>query len=117
MTIARTELASAYGQGAYEATLDAQAKGYIGDCKKTWLTADDERTCSACSSVDGESVNMNDTFSNGAMVNPAHPSCRCAVAFEEVAELVAPTINEVYGTNAAVLDKPEPKKVDVSTTQ
>lgn len=42
---------------------------------------------------------MNDTFSNGIKLPPVHPNCRCAVAFEEVAEPVAPTVNEVYGAN------------------
>jgi hypothetical protein len=38
MTIARTELAMAYNEGNYVATKNAQEQGYIGECKKTWLT-------------------------------------------------------------------------------
>ena len=83
-TIARTELASAYNHGAYGATKDAQSKGYIGDCKKTWLTADDERVCKICGGVDGESVNMDAKFSIGVDLPPAHPNCRCGVAYEEI---------------------------------
>jgi SPP1 gp7 family putative phage head morphogenesis protein len=82
--IARTELASAYNHGAYNATKDAQEKGYIGDCKKTWLTADDERVCPICGGLDGESVNMDAKFSIDVDLPPAHPHCRCGVAFEEV---------------------------------
>ncbi|MDR1533395.1 MAG: phage head morphogenesis protein, partial [Clostridiales bacterium] len=83
-TIARTELAAAYNQGHYGAAKDAQAKGYIGDCKKIWLTADDGIVCPICSEMDGEERNMEDMFSIGVHLPPAHPGCRCAVAYEEV---------------------------------
>lgn len=83
-TIARTELASAYNRGTYNATKQAQTQGYIGDCKKVWLTADDERVCPVCGTIDGESVNMDAKFSIDADVPPAHPNCRCAVAYEEI---------------------------------
>ncbi|MFP3153117.1 phage head morphogenesis protein [Lachnospiraceae bacterium ZAX-1] len=86
--IARTELANAYNQGAYGATMQAQADGYIGECRKVWLTADDERTCEICGAIDGESVAMDAPFSIGVMLPVAHPSCRCAVAYEEVTEPV-----------------------------
>lgn len=82
--IARTELAFAYNAGAYGATKDAQAGGYIGDCVKVWLTAYDERVCPVCSVLDGEKRNMDEPFSNGAMIPPGHPQCRCAVAYEEI---------------------------------
>ncbi len=82
--IARTELAFAYNAGAYGATKDAQEKGYIGECVKVWVTADDERTCPICGALDGRKVPMDAPFSNGKLLPPAHPSCRCAVAFEEV---------------------------------
>jgi SPP1 gp7 family putative phage head morphogenesis protein len=88
--IARTELAAAYNQGGYGATLDAYAQGYIGDCAKIWLTADDERVCLECGAVDGESVNMTALFSIGVLLPPAHPSCRCAVAYEEITEPLTP---------------------------
>ena len=82
--IARTELAFAYNAGAYGATKDAQAQGYIGDCVKVWLTAYDERVCPICSAMDDEKRNIDETFSNGKLLPPAHPSCRCAVAYEEI---------------------------------
>lgn len=85
--IARTELAYAYNAGAYGATKDAQAQGYIGDCMKVWLTAYDERVCPVCSAMDEEKKkkkNMDEPFSNGKMLPPGHPSCRCAVAYEEI---------------------------------
>ena len=82
--IARTELAYAYNAGHYGATKDAQAQGYIGDCVKVWLTAFDERVCPLCSAMDEEKKNMDEMFSNGKMLPPGHPSCRCAVAYEEI---------------------------------
>ena len=82
--IARTELAFAYNAGAYGATKDAQAQGYIGDCVKVWLTAYDERVCPICSAMDDEKRNIDETFSNGKLLPPAHPSCRCAVTYEEI---------------------------------
>jgi SPP1 gp7 family putative phage head morphogenesis protein len=97
--IARTELAMAYNYGAYGATKDAQLRGYIGDCKKTWLTADDERVCVLCGGLDGESVNMDAPFKNGVLIPPAHPNCRCGVAYEEVAPPTIPVISENPLTN------------------
>ena len=82
--IARTELAFAYNAGAYGATKDAQARGYIGDCVKVWLTAYDERVCPICSVMDDEKRRMDEAFSNGKLLPPGHPSCRCAVAYEEI---------------------------------
>ena len=84
MNIARTELAYAYNAGSYGATKDAQDKGYIGDCLKVWVTADDERMCDHCRRLDNEKRNMDELFSCGVMMPPAHPNCRCAVAYEEI---------------------------------
>lgn len=82
-SIARTELAYGYNAGAYGATKDAQAQGYIGECKKKWLTAYDERVCPICAAMDEETVDMDAPFSNGKLLPPGHPQCRCAVAYEE----------------------------------
>jgi len=95
MNIARTELATAYNQGAFGGTKDAQAKGFIGDCIKRWLTADDERVCKQCGGLEGETVNMDATFSIGVLIPPAHPSCRCGVAYEQVTEPVVPVSPDV----------------------
>lgn len=83
-SIARTELAYGYNAGAYGATKDAQAQGYIGDCVKVWVTAYDERVCPICSQMDEEKRNMDEMFSNGKLLPPGHPQCRCAVAYEEI---------------------------------
>lgn len=92
--IARTELAFSYNRGNYEGTKQAQAAGYLGQVVKRWLTADDERVCPICGGLDGKTVAMEDDFDFPTKLQaveptirrtpPAHPSCRCAVAYEEV---------------------------------
>lgn len=110
--IARTELAFAYNQGSYEGTKQAQAAGYMGQVVKVWNTALDERTCDACGSLEGKEIAMDDDFyyevkdrSGNTIqrrinpkltdqvtgrVPPAHPSCRCAVEYREIAPPAAP---------------------------
>lgn len=100
--IARTELAFAYNAGHYGATKDAQAQGYIGDCTKTYLTADDERVCRICGALDGEKRNMDELFSFGKLLPPAHPSCRCAVAYEEI-----PGANLTIASESGIMESPE----------
>lgn len=92
--IARTELSFAYNQGSYEGIKQAQAAGYMGETVKVWCTADDERKCSVCGSLEGKVIAMDDDFDfytklegrNATIkkVPPAHPSCRCAVMYREV---------------------------------
>lgn len=101
--IARTELAFSYGQGAYLGTLQAQDAGLLGPCQKVWCTAEDERVCSICGSLDGVAIDMdvdfyyNDKKNGATRINPrlkyskavgktcpAHPQCRCTVIYEEL---------------------------------
>lgn len=83
MCIARTELAKAYNAGGYGAVKAMQMGGYIGVVDKVWITAGDERICGICGGIDGDRVPLNKPFSIGVMLPPAHPNCRCAVAYEE----------------------------------
>jgi len=94
--IARTELAFAYNQGSYEGIKQAQQAGYMGEVVKIWSTADDERTCEWCGSLEGKRIAMDEEFDFKTklsvartptikMVPPAHPSCRCSVLYEEIA--------------------------------
>lgn len=113
-SIARTELAYAYNAGHFGATKDAQAQGYIGDCVKIWLTAFDERVCPICSAMDEERRNMDEPFSNGKMLPPGHPQCRCAVAYEEIenTNLTAPPADGTMGTQGqqAQQEPPDPNQ-------
>lgn len=87
MNIARTELANAYGEGQWQALMDAKAEGLADKIMKTWATADDERVCEECAGLDGEEQELGVEFSNGVMHNPAHNSCRCSNMEEVVREV------------------------------
>lgn len=98
--IARTELAFGYNAGLYGAAKDAQAQGYIGDCKKRWVTAHDgppNRVCPECEKLDGVMVGMDDYFSINALIPPGHPQCRCVVDFVEIPALVTPPPVDIGG--------------------
>ena len=84
--IARTELAEAYNMGAYEATKQAQAAGYMGRATATWSTADDERQCPYCKDLEGKTVELDEGFDlpKGRKFPPAHPGCRCGYLIDEV---------------------------------
>lgn len=85
-SIARTELADAYNQGAYEGTKQAQAAGYMGRSTATWDAAEDERMCPTCGALHGKTVDLDVGFNlpNGRKFPPAHPGCRCAYLIHEV---------------------------------
>lgn len=92
--IARTELAFAYNKGAHEGIKQAQAAGYMGETVKIWSTADDERVCRICGALEGKRIAMDEDFDFYTKLEytnpgikrtpPAHPSCRCAVIYEEI---------------------------------
>lgn len=73
-TIARTEVLRASNAGR----LEAYKKSRVVSGKE-WLTAEDDRTCPICSSLDGERRKLDDSFSIGVMAPPAHPNCRCTI--------------------------------------
>ena len=92
MTIARTELASAYNTGEYFSVMQAQEKDYIGMVEKEVITARDDRVCDFCKSLDGKRFRMDEnmptprgvsSYSMG-LTPPFHPRCRCVIAYEEV---------------------------------
>lgn len=93
--IARTELAFAYNKGAHEGTKQAQDAGYLGHTIKIWCTAEDERVCPICGALEGKRIEMDEDFDFYTKLEvgnpgikqtpPAHPSCRCAVIYKEVA--------------------------------
>lgn len=92
MTIARTELAAAYGAGAHYGVLQAQEQNYMGEVEKYVLDAGDERVCAFCKEVCGKRFKMNDPIPlprgvksyNGEVTVPLHPRCRCVMIYEEV---------------------------------
>lgn len=90
--IARTELAFSYNQGQYLAVKQAQEQNLMGKCRKVWVTADTERTCTECNSLDGKEIEMDEDFNiqttlKGSLIKrcpPAHPHCMCAINYIEV---------------------------------
>lgn len=90
--IARTELAFAYNKGADFGIRQAQAAGYLGEMVKIWSTADDERMCEYCGSLEGKTIAMDEEFDFKTKLTapgirltpPAHPSCRCAVMYKQI---------------------------------
>ena len=78
--IARTENITASNNG----TLNGYRQSGVVE-KKTWLTAGDDRVREEHAMMDGETVLLEEAFSNGLMV-PSEPNCRCtiiAVLFKE----------------------------------
>lgn len=90
--IARTELAFAYNKGAHEGIKQGQERGYLGDMVKIWCTAEDERTCEYCGSLEGKEIAMDEEFEFKTKLTapgirltpPAHPSCRCTTMYKEI---------------------------------
>lgn len=87
MMIARTELMTAYSEGAAQASRDAYDKGLLGRYNKRWVTADDGRCCSHCKALDGKEVSQGESFSTDfgfKPTSPLHPHCRCIVISVEI---------------------------------
>lgn len=75
-TIAQTE-------GRY-ATSEARraAADDRGNTHKRWITAADERLCEECDGNENDGIiPIDEAFSSGHMQSPAHPNCRCTVAY------------------------------------
>lgn len=70
MTIARTETAAADTNGNLSMY---KASGVVG--QKKWIVG--AGCCEICAELKGEVVDLNKSFSNGVLVPPAHPNCRC----------------------------------------
>lgn len=80
--IAQTEMAYAYNNGMDAVIRQNIDQGIIApDAEKEWSTARDERVCPVCGQLHGEKVLEGDLFSNGVLLPPAHPNCRCAVKY------------------------------------
>jgi SPP1 gp7 family putative phage head morphogenesis protein len=81
-TIAQTEMGRAYNEGAAIAVQEGQQQGLFGKFKERWLTAEDERVCPQCGALHGVTIEQGGTFPGGIILPPAHPRCRCAVAYD-----------------------------------
>jgi SPP1 gp7 family putative phage head morphogenesis protein len=80
--VARTELAIAHNEGTRAAVEDvASAGGFDGEVSRVWRAQEDERMCPICGQLDGQTVPLNQPYSNGEMSPPGHPMCRCVEQF------------------------------------
>lgn len=82
-TIAQTEIAHAYNHGMDATVREYAAQGLLPKMVKRWLTARNERVCPVCGSIHGEIIPMDDAFSIGKDLPPAHPNCQCKVQYLE----------------------------------
>ena len=90
-TIAQTELAFAYNKGALAAVKQAVDAGLLPRMKGKWSTSADERVCEICGGLEGVEINLGEEFdfkgrslyAGQKETPPAHPRCRCAVAYIE----------------------------------
>ena len=82
MTIARTELSGAYGNGQLESVRQAAEGGFLpGLPEKEWM-AGGGNPCDICLDNEGEGpIPINQTFSSGDDTHPAHPKCECSVGY------------------------------------
>ena len=89
-TISRTELLRASNAGRLEAFQQAQQKGLTSpNAQKTWATSRFD-VCEICVPLNGQSVPLNQPFSNGGQHPPAHPNCRCGITMNPNVALYEP---------------------------
>ncbi len=76
-TIARTEYAFAFNYGNFEAMRQARDLGLVGpNIVKVWQTAEDELVCPVCAPLNGQIIDLDDTFpvtNTTSFTPPAHP--------------------------------------------
>lgn len=94
-TIAQTEMAYAYNAAA-DAVIRENIKvgRFEPGVTKRWLTAADERVCDECGALDMQTAGLDAPFPNGVLLPPAHPNCRCAVAYDNVIVAVQPAAQQ-----------------------
>lgn len=78
--IARTEIITAENLGRFASWADQIGNGYgRPDDVKEW-DAETNECCESCLAMHGETVQWDQPFSNGLMMPPGHPSCRCGAS-------------------------------------
>lgn len=77
--IARTETGSAFS-AAHQLTAEQMAAETGVQLVKTWHATQDSRTRDEHAAMDGETVGIDEAFSNGLM-QPGEPNCRCVVTY------------------------------------
>lgn len=87
--IARTETSFAYNMGMLQRMREETNSGNVrGVVVKEFLTADDEKVCPHCGPLDGETIELEQTFPGATrklpnlLTPPLHPGCRCAIVYQ-----------------------------------
>lgn len=80
--IARTETTTVTNRAGVE-SLSTWAAENEAQVLKSWLATQDARTREEHAAMDGETVGIDDEFSNG-LTAPGEPNCRCSLTFEVV---------------------------------
>ncbi|TDE85304.1 phage portal protein [Deinococcus sp. S9] len=75
--IARTEVGASFG-----AAHDQAARQIGVPMTKTWVATGDSRTRDEHAAMDGETVDLDDSFSNGASTAPEGVNCRCLTIYQ-----------------------------------
>ncbi len=74
--IATTETNTALSRGAMMAAADQNA------IAKAWIVISDNRLCDICEANGRDGiVDMDDHFTSGDTLTPAHPNCRCFIQY------------------------------------
>lgn len=77
--IARTEAMTAMNEGKFAGWSQQIGDGWLPvDSLKEWIEGRDP--CKQCAPLVGQIVPWDEPFSNGMMMPPEHPSCRCTAA-------------------------------------
>lgn len=78
--VARTEIITSENLGRFASWNEAVAQGVMGrNARKEWNT-EVGAACDDCKAMDGEIARWDQPFSNGLLMPPGHPSCRCAAS-------------------------------------
>lgn len=108
-TIAETEMAFAYNAAADAVVQQNIKDGYFDSgVQKYWLTAADERVCDECGALDGETVPIDEPFSIGVKLPPAHPRCRCAVGYKNIKVLKPAPTQATTAPQSGTQAQPDP---------
>lgn len=79
--IAGHETRTAKGAGNRELWRQAKERGLLDDrAEERWDTTGQENVCPECDDLDGETIPVGGTFSNGSVGTPAHVACQCNVS-------------------------------------
>lgn len=83
--IARTETFRSVNEGRADLWRELEEQNVVepGTVTKTWITSRDERVDEDCEDLDGETVLVDEDFSDGSFAPPdPHPGCRCSLLYE-----------------------------------